>query len=57
MTGPLAFWHVSDIKSTLKALIEAGAKPQQEVRDVGGGKLVASVLDGDGNPIGLLQAS
>jgi hypothetical protein len=29
---------------------------QQEVRDVGGGKLLASVTDADGNVIGLLQA-
>lgn len=27
----------------------------QPVRDVGGGKLIASVLDPDGNIIGLLQ--
>ena len=29
---------------------------QQEVRDVGGGKSLASVTDADGNVIGLLQA-
>jgi hypothetical protein len=39
----------------LKALLEAGAVEQQGVRDVGGGKLTASVRDADGNVIGLLQ--
>jgi hypothetical protein len=28
---------------------------QQEVRDVGAGKLIASVKDADGNVIGLVQ--
>jgi hypothetical protein len=27
----------------------------QEVRDVGGGRLIASVRDADNNPIGLVQ--
>jgi len=55
MTGPLAYWHVADIASTLEALLAAGAQPMQAVRDVGGGKLIASVTDPDGNPIGLIQ--
>jgi predicted enzyme related to lactoylglutathione lyase len=29
---------------------------QQEVKDVGGGKLIASVKDPDGNVIGLIQS-
>jgi predicted enzyme related to lactoylglutathione lyase len=55
MTGPLAHWHVDDIEETLRALLDAGAEPGQPVRDVGGGKLVASLTDPDGNPIGLVQ--
>lgn len=55
MTGPLGYWHVADIRSSLQALIDAGAHAQQEVRDVGGGKLIASVKDADGNVIGLIQ--
>jgi predicted enzyme related to lactoylglutathione lyase len=57
MTGPLAYWHVDDIKGSLKALLDAGAEAHQEVRDVGGGKLIASVKDADGNVIGLLQSA
>jgi len=33
----------------------AGAQLQQEIRDVGAGKLTASVKDPDGNVVGLLQ--
>jgi predicted enzyme related to lactoylglutathione lyase len=55
LVGPTPHWHVDDIRSTFARLLEAGATEQQAVRDVGGGRLVASVLDVDGNPIGLLQ--
>ncbi|MCU1664922.1 MAG: glyoxalase [Pseudonocardia sp.] len=37
------------------ALVEAGAEVQQQVRDVGAGRLIASVKDADGNVIGLVQ--
>jgi predicted enzyme related to lactoylglutathione lyase len=57
MTGPLAYWHVDDIDESLRQLQEAGAEVQQPVRDVGGGKLVASVKDADGNAIGLVQSA
>ena len=55
MPGPIGYWDVADIHSTLKALAAAGAEVLQDVKDVGGGKLVASVKDADGNPIGLIQ--
>lgn len=55
MTGPIAYWHVTDIKATIADLLEAGATEKDEIRDVGGGKLVATVTDGDGNVIGILQ--
>ena len=55
MTGPVGYWHVADIRSALSALIEAGATVQQDVSDVGGGRLIATARDADGNPIGLLQ--
>ncbi len=57
MTGPLAYYHVSDIRAALKALTDAGATLQKDVTDVGGGRLIASVNDADGNPIGLIQNS
>jgi predicted enzyme related to lactoylglutathione lyase len=55
MTGPVGYWHVNDIKKSLQSLLDAGAQAQQEVKDVGWGKLIASVKDPDGNIIGLIQ--
>ena len=55
MTGPVGYYHVNDIKKSLQLLLDAGAQTQQEVRDVGGGKLIASVKDTDNNIIGLIQ--
>ena len=56
MTGPVGYYHVNDIKKSLQLLLDAGAQVQQEVKDVGGGKLIASVRDADSNIIGLLQS-
>ena len=55
MTGPVAYYHVSDIKQSLQNLQDAGATLVQDVKNVGGGRLIASVKDADGNPIGLVQ--
>ena len=55
MTGPVPYWRVDDINATLAALVEDGGETQQPVNDVGGGRLIATVRDADGNPIGLLQ--
>lgn len=55
MTGPVDYYHVSDIKSSLQSLLDAGATTQQDVKDVGGSKLIAWAKDTDGNPIGLIQ--
>lgn len=55
MTTPVAYWHVSDIEAKLADVIAAGAKLKEPAHDVGGGRLVASVTDPDGNVLGLLQ--
>ncbi|MBT2393168.1 glyoxalase [Streptomyces sp. ISL-1] len=55
MTGPVVYWHVDDIKSSAKALLDAGAQELEGPKDVGGGKLTATVKDPDGNVIGLIQ--
>lgn len=53
--GPVAYVDVEDIKGSLKALTEAGAVIVQEVKNVGGGLLIAQVKDADGNVVGLRQ--
>ena len=55
MIGPTAYWHVADITENLQALLDRGATVNEEVKDVGGGRMVGSVKDADGNVIGLLQ--
>jgi predicted enzyme related to lactoylglutathione lyase len=57
MTGPVGYYHVSDIKDTLQSLQAAGAVIMQDVRDVGGGKLIATLKDTEGNVIGLIQTA
>ena len=55
MTTPVCYWHVSDIEAKLAELTAAGATVREPVRDVGGGRLVATVTDTDGNVLGILQ--
>jgi predicted enzyme related to lactoylglutathione lyase len=55
MTSPVAYWHVSDIEAKLAEVIAAGATLKEPAHDVGGGRLVATVTDPDGNVLGLLQ--
>jgi predicted enzyme related to lactoylglutathione lyase len=55
LTGPTPFFKVSDISASITELTKKGAVIQQEVNDVGGGMLIATVQDKDGNGIGLIQ--
>jgi predicted enzyme related to lactoylglutathione lyase len=55
MTGPVSYWQVENIAECVDALVAAGAATQQTINDVGGGKLIATVTDADGNVIGLTQ--
>jgi predicted enzyme related to lactoylglutathione lyase len=55
MTSPVAYWHVKDIEAKVAEVTAAGATVKDAARDVGGGRLVATVTDPDGNVLGLLQ--
>ena len=55
MTSPVAYWHVSDIEAKLAEMTAAGATLHEQAHDVGGGRLVATITDPDGNVLGLLQ--
>jgi predicted enzyme related to lactoylglutathione lyase len=55
MTSPVAYWHVPDIEAKLAEVTAAGATVKDPPHDVGGGRLVATVTDPDGNVLGLLQ--
>src|SRR3979411_3498829 len=49
MTCPVAYWKVPDIEAKLAEVTAAGATVKEPVRDVGGGRRVASVTAPDGN--------
>jgi len=51
--APLEFWSVADVKTALREFVEAGATVHEEPKNVGGGLLVASIKDADGNLIGV----
>ena len=53
--GVTAFYHVDDIKNSLQILVDAGAEIIQNIKGVGGERLIASVKDKDNNIIGLIQ--
>jgi predicted enzyme related to lactoylglutathione lyase len=55
MSSPVAYWHVEDIEAKLAEVTAAGATVKESARDVGGGRLVATFADPDGNVLGLLQ--
>jgi predicted enzyme related to lactoylglutathione lyase len=55
MTSPVAFWHVTDIEAKLAEVTAAGATVKEAAHDVGGGRLVATITDPDGNVLGLIQ--
>jgi predicted enzyme related to lactoylglutathione lyase len=55
MTSPVAYWHVPDIEAKLAEVTAAGATVKEPAHDVGGGRLVATFADPDGNVLGLLQ--
>jgi predicted enzyme related to lactoylglutathione lyase len=51
----VAFWHVPDIEAKVAEVTAAGATVNEAPHDVGGGRLVATVTDLDGNVLGLIQ--
>jgi predicted enzyme related to lactoylglutathione lyase len=55
LTSPVAYWHVDDIETKLADVTAAGATVKDPANDVGHGRVVASVIDPDGNVLGLIQ--
>src|SRR3989442_15084865 len=56
LTGPIGYWQVNDVKTSLRQLVDSGAQVQQDVKDVVGGKPIAWVKDADGNITRLVQS-
>ena len=53
--SPTTYWGVDDARAEFARAVALGAKPQSEVKDVGDGILVATVVDPFGNVVGLIQ--
>ena len=51
----VAYWGVDNIDVTWKHLLDRGAKPHAEIKDVGGGIRLASVSDPFGNVLGIIE--
>ncbi len=50
-----AYWGAKDARAEYQRLLELGAAPHEEVQDVGGRILVATVLDAWGNVFGIIE--
>jgi predicted enzyme related to lactoylglutathione lyase len=55
LTSPVAYWHVDDIEGKLAEITAAGGQVKDAPNEVGGGRVVASFTDIDGNVLGLVQ--
>jgi predicted enzyme related to lactoylglutathione lyase len=53
--SPVAYWEVADIEAKLAEVTAAGGAVSEAAHEVGGGRLVATVTDPDGNVLGLVQ--
>src|SRR5438132_1064778 len=51
----IVYWGVKDARAAIQRLNELGAKTCDEVKDVGGGILVATVFDLSGNQFGIIE--
>ena len=54
-TGSIAYWGVPDAVAAVARLQELGAELHDDVKDVGGGIKVATVLDPFGNVFGVIE--
>jgi predicted enzyme related to lactoylglutathione lyase len=54
-TSPVAFWEVPDIEAKLAEVTTAGATVTEPAHEVGGGRVVATVTDPDGNVLGFVH--
>ena len=54
-TSPVTYWKVADIEAKLAEVTAAGGTVTEAAHEVGGGRLVATFTDPDGNVLGVLQ--
>ncbi len=54
-SGVIVYWDVTDSHTALKHLLDNGASLREDIQDVGGGILVATVIDPFGNIFGIIE--
>jgi predicted enzyme related to lactoylglutathione lyase len=55
MSSPVAFWEVADMDGKIEEMVAAGAVVHEAPHEVGGGRVVATLTDPDGNVLGLVH--
>jgi|ERR1041384_7523948 predicted enzyme related to lactoylglutathione lyase len=51
----IAYWGVPNCEDAYASMLEKGAEPHEEPKDVGGGIIVATVKDPFGNIFGIIE--
>jgi len=53
--GSTTYWGTANIETEYARMLSIGAKPHSPINDVGNGIRVATLLDPDGNTVGLIE--
>lgn len=51
----IAYWGVEDAREVYNELLEKGSIVDEDIKDVGGGILIGSVIDPAGNVFGIIE--
>lgn len=54
-TYPVSYWHVKSVAAATKQLVAAGVTVNAEPTDVGGGMMLATFKDPNGNIFGIID--
>jgi predicted enzyme related to lactoylglutathione lyase len=55
LTVPISYWNVVNVADAFKSLIANGATVNTEVKNVGGGMMMATFKDRNGNIFGIID--
>jgi catechol 2,3-dioxygenase-like lactoylglutathione lyase family enzyme len=51
----VTYWGVKDARAAVARLLDLGARPRDDVQDVGEGILIGAVVDPFGNALGIIE--
>lgn len=55
LTYPVSYWHVASAKEASDKLVAEGVEVHSELKDVGGGMMMATFKDASGNIFGIID--